>query len=614
MPGKITSRLLRLPPRDAGATETGRTARLVTLMGVLILLAAGIGMAYYADRLSEEQRFARLSAQARILAATTTAALDFGDRTAALEYLDALRTDSEIVAAAIYDQAGARFATYPQEDVSTLPATGSAGDAGGTSRYLIRVEAPITLGNAVLGTVVLQASAESELRRLQRYGPIALLVAMAAMLVGVLGYAHVALRRANAALADRADALARANRGLEEQIAHREKAEAALRQAQKMEAIGQLTGGVAHDFNNLLQIVLGSLERVRLQASRDNFQLPERLDRMIEAAMQGGRRAATLTQRLLAFSRQQPLAPKPIELNRLVAGMSDLLARTLGEGISIETVFAAGLWRTQADENQLENALLNLAVNARDAMPGGGKLTIETRNAFLDETYSRNEDDVTPGQYVELAVTDTGTGMSPEVAAKVFEPFFTTKGVGHGTGLGLSQVYGFIKQSGGHVKIYSEVGDGTTVKLYLPRLAADSGESRKAAAPEMAPLGDAGERILVVEDEDGVRSLAVELLRDLGYTVQEASAGAAALKVLSQDASIRLLFTDVGLPGGMNGRQLADAARAVRPDLKVLFTTGYARNAIVHHGRLDPGVQLISKPYTPIDLAQRIRSLLDGKA
>jgi len=433
---------------------------------------------------------------------------------------------------------------------------------------------------------------------------------MAALLVAVQSAAQLALRRVNASLARHSEELAAANRSLQDQIAQREQVEAALRQAQKMEAIGQLTGGVAHDFNNLLQVVLGNLEWLRRRASRGGGRLDADLDRLVEAAIQGGTRAAGLTKRLLAFSRQQPLAPKQVDVNKLVTGMSDMLSRTLGETVRIEVVLAGGLWRVMADENQLENALLNLAVNARDAMPGGGKLTIETANAHLDEAYARTEHEVNAGQYVLLAVTDTGTGMPPEIVTRVFEPFFTTKGIGEGTGLGLSQVYGFIKQSGGHVKIYSEVGEGTTIKVYLPRLLNPVEEAGKAEAQQVAPAGHARECILVVEDEPGVRALSVETLRDLGYTVLEASDGPSALAVLRRETAVALLFTDVGLPNGMTGRQLADAARELRPDLKILFTTGYARNAIVHDGRLDPGIELIGKPFSAVDLGFKIRAIL----
>jgi PAS domain S-box-containing protein len=380
----------------------------------------------------------------------------------------------------------------------------------------------------------------------------------------------------------------------------------ALRQSQKMEAVGQLTGGVAHDFNNLLQIIMGNLEVLERC-------LPEsagRAMRATQSAMNGARRARALTQRLLAFSRRQPLDPKPIDVNVLVSGMSDLLHRTLGETIEIETVRAAGLWRVEADANELESAVLNLAVNARDAMPGGGRLTIETANSYIDEAYASGQAEVVPGQYVAISISDTGEGMSADTMARAFEPFFTTKPVGHGTGLGLSQVYGFVKQSGGHVKLYSEPGQGTTVRIYLPRWEGDFdyGEAEKNTA---VPEGEREETILVVEDDDDVRTYSVESLRELGYRVVEAHDGMAALRLLERQPRVDLLFTDVVLPGGMTGAQVAAQARAKRPTLKVLFTTGYARNAIVHHGRLDKGVQLLTKPYSFKDLAAKVRDVLD---
>jgi signal transduction histidine kinase/DNA-binding response OmpR family regulator len=388
----------------------------------------------------------------------------------------------------------------------------------------------------------------------------------------------------------------------------RRRAEEALRQAQKMEAIGQLTGGVAHDFNNLLTVITGNLEALD---RRIGDQAPE-LRRFGVAALRGATRAATLTHQLLAFSRRQPLEPKPVEINGLVLGLADLLRRTLGERVAIETVLAGGLWPSFADRNQLENALVNLAVNARDAMPDGGKLTIETANAHLDEAYAAAHEEVTTGQYVLIAVTDTGSGMTKEVAAKAFEPFFTTKDVGQGSGLGLSQVYGFIKQSGGHVKIYSEDGEGTTVRLYLPGHRAEDAGIDAVAAPEPAPTGIAPETILVVEDDSDVRSYTVDILRELGYRVIEAGDGRAGLRMIAQHPEIGLLFADVGLPGAMNGQQLADAARRERADLKVLFTTGYARNAIVRQGQLDEGVELIVKPFTYAGLARKIRHVLEA--
>ena len=387
-----------------------------------------------------------------------------------------------------------------------------------------------------------------------------------------------------------------------------EQAQEALRQAQKMETLGQLTGGVAHDFNNLLQIVTGNLEILQRNLPRDQA----RLRRSAENAMKGAERAAILTQRLLAFSRRQPLEPKPVNLNKLVSAMSELLHRTLGETIEVETVLASGLWSVEADPNQLENALLNLAVNARDAMPGGGKLTVETSNTHLDHLYVAQNSEVSAGQYVVICVSDTGSGMDQETLERVFEPFFTTKEVGKGTGLGLSMVYGFVKQSGGHVKIYSEPGEGTTVKIYLPRLRGGA-EEEEGSATALVPEGSQSETILVCEDDDDVRAYSVEVLRELGYRVLEAPDGPTALRLIeSRDGRVDLLFTDVVLPSGMMGNVLADQAKAIRPDLKVLFTTGYARNAIVHHGRLDPGVELITKPFAYAELAARIRDLLDA--
>ena len=383
------------------------------------------------------------------------------------------------------------------------------------------------------------------------------------------------------------------------------------RQAQKMEGVGQLTGGVAHDFNNLLTIIIGNVETMTRALSSDTVDV-SRLRRLAGNVMQGARRAESLTQRLLAFSRQQPLDPKPIDIGRLVTGMSDLLRRTLGEQITVETVLGGGVWRALADPNQLELAILNLAVNARDAMPGGGKLTIETTNVHLDDHYASAQFEVVPGQYVMLAVTDTGIGMPEDVKSKAFDPFFTTKDVGHGTGLCLSQVYGFVKQSRGHVKIYSEPGFGTTIKIYLPRVLAQTSEI-DIQNDEVVVGGSLAETILLVEDDNGVRNYGSETLRELGYRVLEAGTGQAGLNLLAKHPEIRLLFTDIGLPGGMNGRQLADEARKERPHLRVLFTTAYARNAIVHDGRLDPGVALLPKPYTQSALATKVRDILDAR-
>ncbi len=392
-----------------------------------------------------------------------------------------------------------------------------------------------------------------------------------------------------------------------EEVGERFKAEEALRQAQKMEAIGQLTGGVAHDFNNLLTVIIGGLDTIRRSHPEDEA----RIKRAADMALQGAQRAASLTGRLLAFSRRQPLDPKPLDINVLVRDMTDLLHRTLGETIELEGVLAPRLWRVEVDQNQLESAILNLAVNARDAMPEGGKLTIETANTALDQGYTETDAEVIPGQYVMVAVSDSGHGMSSEVLARAFEPFYTTKGTGRGTGLGLSMVYGFVKQSGGHVTIYSEEGHGTTVKMYFARYTGESEPlSRKIATP--IPRASRGEVVLVVEDNEDVRDYSVMILRELGYQVLEAAEADAALQIVEQVPRLDLLFTDVILPG-KNGRVLADAAQAKRPGLPVLYTTGYSRNAIVHHGRLDPGVSLISKPFTFEELAVRVRDVLDAR-
>jgi signal transduction histidine kinase len=403
-------------------------------------------------------------------------------------------------------------------------------------------------------------------------------------------------------------------RELEAQNEARLKAEESLRQVQKMEVVGQLTGGIAHDFNNLLTIILGGISASERQVQNmEPSAAVARIRRANDMATQGARRAVTLVQRLLAFSRQQPLEPKPIDANKLVLSVSELLRRTLGATISLETVLAGGLWSAHADGNQLENALLNLAVNARDAMPDGGKVTIETANCFLDEAYvARLPEPVKPGQYLMIAVADTGAGMDPITLERAFEPFFTTKDVGKGTGLGLSQVYGFVRQSGGHVKIYSEVGHGTTVKIYLPRYVGTDMDVEDNLSTSVAHnLGS--ETILVVEDDEMVRSYAVEILSELGYRVLEARAAEDALDILDSESGIDLLFTDIVMPGGINGRQLADEALLRRPALKVLYTTGYTRNAIVHHGRLDAGVNLITKPFTFDALGTKVRTLLDER-
>jgi PAS domain S-box-containing protein len=389
-------------------------------------------------------------------------------------------------------------------------------------------------------------------------------------------------------------------------VTERKQLEEQLRQSQKMEAVGQLTGGLAHDFNNLLTGIMGGLELVQTRVAQGRT---NDLERYITAAQGASKRAAALTHRLLAFSRRQTLDPKPTDINRLVASMEDLVRRTVGPEITVEIVTLAGLWNVLVDQNQLENALLNLCINARDAMPNGGRLTIETGNRWLDRRTAR-ERDLPPGQYVSLCVSDSGTGMTPEVMARAFDPFFTTKPIGQGTGLGLSMIYGFVRQSGGQVRIYSELGKGTMVCLYLPRHFGDVEQAEDAADAAAAPRAEQGETVLIVDDEPTVRMLMTEVLEDLGYRAIEASDGAAGLKILQSDTRIDLLVTDVGLPGGINGRQVADAARLARPALKVLFITGYAENAVVSHGHLAPGMQVMTKPFGMEELASRIKELI----
>ncbi len=385
----------------------------------------------------------------------------------------------------------------------------------------------------------------------------------------------------------------------------RQDAEQQVRQLQKMEAIGHLSGGIAHDFNNMLAIVMSALSMMERRLAKGE----KDYEKYLGMAREGAMRAANLTKRLLAFSRQQALAPIPVDANKLVSGMSDLLRRTLGTSIQLETVLAGGVWLIHVDSNQLESAILNLALNARDAMGEEGRLTIETANYLLDESYSRQHNDVPPGQYVLIAITDNGTGMTPEVLGRAFDPFFTTKEVGKGTGLGLSMVYGFVKQSGGHVKIYSELGQGTTIKVYLPRFYGTeevAAEQDKAAAPKS---DGEGQLILVVEDEDSVRLLTGDSLRELGYKVVEANSAAAALRTLDANPEIALLFTDIVMPD-MNGRKLADEAVKRRPGLRVIYTTGFTRNAVVHNGVLDPGVNFLPKPFTLQQLGEKIREVL----
>jgi PAS domain S-box-containing protein len=380
-----------------------------------------------------------------------------------------------------------------------------------------------------------------------------------------------------------------------------------LAASQRLEAVGQLSGGIAHDFNNLLMIMTGNLEAAQ-RAAQALGSSAANMKRWIANAMRSAQRAATLTHRLLAFSRRQPLDPKVLDLNNYLPGVADFLQRSLGETINIEVVGAAGLWLIEVDVAQLESCLVNLAINARDAMPSGGKLTVEAFNQVLDSEYCRLNPEVSPGQYVLISVSDTGQGMAPDVLSHAFEPFFTTKEIGQGTGLGLSQVYGFIKQSGGHVKVYSEPGQGTTVKMYFARCGEQANRVEDGSG---MPIGEENEAILVVEDDDDLRAHLIEVLRDLNYHAIGAQDAIAALGILEQSAiKVDLMLTDVVMPG-MNGRELSRRARELRPKLKVLFMSGYSRNAVVHQGRVDLDVQLIQKPVSLDDLSARLRDMLD---
>jgi len=428
--------------------------------------------------------------------------------------------------------------------------------------------------------------------------------------LGLLALTLTAVRAANGqlrALQESRDELSSANDRLTAEAVAREKAESQVRQMQKMEAVGQLTGGIAHDFNNMLSVIIGSLEIAKRRLRGE----PDRAEARIDNAMDGAQRAASLTARLLIFSRQAPLEPRPLEPTKLISGMSDLLRRTIGEQMNIEVVLGGGTWPVHADPQLLENAILNLCVNARDAMPDGGRLTIETSNTSLDEAYAQGNLEVVPGQYVLISVTDTGTGMAPEIVDRVFEPFFTTKEVGRGTGLGLSQVFGFVKQSGGHIKIYSEVGVGTSVKLYLPRYLGEATAAAPFTPRPVSPRARPGETILLVEDDENVRKTTGEALQDLGYGVVLAATGEDAIARFDGASRIDLLMTDIVMPG-MTGRVLADRLRSDHPNLHVLYMTGYTRNAVVHNGVLDFGVAFLQKPFTLEQLSRKVRDVLDG--
>jgi signal transduction histidine kinase/DNA-binding response OmpR family regulator len=612
-----------------------------------------------------------LATQADILAKVSLPALEFNDRKVAHENLAQLQARRGVTAAAIYAADGSRFATYAREGAATeaippAPATGGYvidgdqikmfrriarnGDLAGTvylsaqyplaeriERYVLILSAALVLGLMVafLVSAWLQSAVTRPVRALtgavrqvierrdfsarvakSTQDEVGSLVDAFNSMLGEVGHRAEALEHSNSALqremlvrTSAQEALSQLNATLEERIEERtaelERAHEQLRQSQKLEAVGQLTGGVAHDFNNVLQVIMSNLQMLQMTLAGH----PE-AQRRLEAAAFAADRGAKLSSQLLAFARRQPLQPLSVNLGRVLRGMDDLLRRALGETIHIETVVAGGLWSTLVDPHQLENVVLNLAINARDAMKGQGRLTLELGNAMLDDQYVANERDVPAGQYVMLGISDNGCGMTPEVLQRAFEPFFTTKREGEGTGLGLSMAYGFVKQSHGHIRIYSEVGAGTTIKIYLPRCHAPEEELGEQTT-ERAVGGI--ETILVVEDDLAVQATTVDILSALGYRVLKANDGQSALTILQSGIAVDMLFTDVVMPGTLRSPELARQAKQLLPQIEVLYTSGYTQNAIVHGGRLDPGVELISKPYRREDLARKIRSMFAKK-
>jgi signal transduction histidine kinase/DNA-binding response OmpR family regulator len=599
-----------------------------------------------------------LATQADILAKVSTPALEFGDHAVARENLAQLRARPGVQAAALYAPDGSQFATYMRDDGAPLPpraqAPGSAIDGD-----QVTVFRPVTRNRDVLGTVYLSASYPLA-QRVQRYmlvlggtmlGGLAVAFLVSSWLqaavtrpvraltgavrqvierrdfsarvsrtsadevgslvdafntmLGEVGQRTEALEHEMQERASAQEALRLLNTTLEQRIALRtaelQRAHEQLHQSQKLEAVGQLTGGVAHDFNNVLQVIMSNLQMLQMTLAGNPA-----AQRRLEAATFAADRGAKLSSQLLAFARRQPLQPMAVNLSSVLRRMDDLLRRSLGETIHIETVVAGGLWTTFADPHQLENVILNLAINARDAMKGNGRLTLELGNAMLDDQYVATERDVPAGQYVMVGISDNGCGMPPEVRERAFEPFFTTKREGEGTGLGLSMAYGFVKQSNGHIRIYSEVGAGTTIKIYLPRCHEPEAELTESTS-ERAVGGI--ETILVVEDDAAVQATTVDILSSLGYRVLRANDGQSALTILQSGIAVDLLFTDVVMPGPLRSPELARKAKQLLPQIEVLYTSGYTQNAIVHDGRLDPGVELISKPYRREDLARKLRAM-----
>jgi signal transduction histidine kinase len=615
--------------QSTNAAQHGRGVRLSLVVGFLLLTCAAFAAVVVAVTSAGAERWAAHSLEVRRVQAVTFSALQDAE-TAQRGYLltgdptylrpyeqahDRLPDLKRQMRALVADNPAQRQRLVALEQaidikMVELDRTVAAARAGHADASIARLKT--NAGKAMMDRVRVLSrafeSAEADLLARRQ----AAAAAQRSLLIGVIVLALAAAALLAFAVVretrDHAQALGERNRALETEIAQRERAEAQLRQAQKMEALGQLTGGVAHDFNNMLAIIVGNLDMLIRRLSGQ-----EKLLSLAENALSGANRAAALTKGLLAFSRQQPLDPKPTDVNKCVADMSELLRRALGEHIAVETVLAGGLWRAFVDTPQLESAILNLAVNARDAMGQNGttgRLTIETSNAFLDKAYADAHDEVVAGQFVQVAITDTGGGMTPEVMERAFDPFFTTKRLGEGTGLGLSQVHGFLKQSRGHIKLYSELGVGTTVKLYLPRDTQGMTVEEPVAPRPIVASGGAF-TVLIAEDDPGVRSFTVSAARELGYKVIEADGAAVALEHLGQRPEIDVLLTDVVMPGS-NGRQLVDAALVLRPDLKILYMTGYTRNAIVHNGTLDAGTRLLTKPFTLEQLDRELRDALSG--
>jgi signal transduction histidine kinase/CheY-like chemotaxis protein len=588
-----------------GRARSGRWQRapLIALAAAVLLLAAGLILAITNERAFKAQKIDEVTVEGRFLALIVSPALEFHDHATAQEYVDALKANPELDAAAIYDAEGRLFASSRRDGAPPLPTAPPAAGAV-FAGHRLAVTVPVVQDGSNLGTVYLDTVTEPVWSRLQRYVGIGILVTMAALLVVGLGSAYAALTRAHAELERRAVDLAEANRQLHDEIEEREKAEEALRQSQKMEAIGQLTGGVAHDFNNLLTVVAGNLDLIeRLTDASEQRSVPkDRLRRLVEAAQRGLARGSRLTRQLLAFSRQEPLAARTVAVNAMLADFAPLIERALGETIELHLLLCGDESWCKLDPAQFEAAVLNLAINARDATDNGGSLTIATRREPPSEA--------SPPQIV-LSVADTGSGMPAEVLRRIFEPFYTTKPVGAGSGLGLAQVWAFVTQSGGRVEVASEPGRGTTFELFLP-LSPEAADALDGDLPLRAETGGS-ERILVVEDEDDVREVAAATLERLGYHTIAARDGRDALAILNRSAEVDLLFTDYVMPNGLNGAQLAREALRLRPRLKVLVTSGYARQASAGAGNLSvDDFPMIAKPYRSADLAARIREILDA--